>query len=710
MCGFSYDWDRELATIDKDYYKWEQKLFIEMYKKGLVYKKSSNVNWCDTCNTVLANEQVTDNLCWRCDNEVRQKDLEQWFYKITDYADELLEFTDKMPGWPQRVLSQQKNWIGKSYGVTAKFPLKSDNNKYLEIYTTRADTIMGVTFMSIATEHKLVDELIKDASNKEEILNFIEEVKKEVWAQNIEPIQKKGIFTGSYAIHPITKEEIPIYIANFVLASYGTGAVMAVPAHDQRDFEFAQKYNIKMKEVIAPIGVGLVPTQEEAFTEKGILVNSGEFTGLKSKEAINKIAFWLTQNNLGEKSVQYKLRDWGISRQRYWGAPIPMIYQDGEVFPENIEDLPVILPTEVEYKISSGNLLDTLEDFIHIEKNGRPAQRETDTFDTFNESSWYYARYTSPKFEKDILDSEEANYWLPVDQYIGGIEHAVMHLLYARFFHKVLRDFGYLNSDEPFKNLLTQGMVTKEHNGRAVKMSKSLGNTVDPTEIIDNYGADTARLFILFAAPPEKDLEWNDKGAEGSFRFLNRVWRYIHTKFDFINNVKALEDFTTEDKRVKSLLSITHKTIKKVTASMEDFHFNTAIASMMELVNFLYSFNEQEGDESALRYVIESLVKMLSPFAPHMTSEIWENLGYTQDLDFVDFPNYEERLTIDDTITIVFQVNGKLRGKADLDKNASKEEIQAAAMADETIQKFIEGKEIKKVIVVPGRLVNIVVK
>ena len=713
-CGFSYDWDREIATINKDYYKWEQKLFIEMYKKGLVYKKSSSVNWCDTCNTVLANEQVNDNACWRCDNEVRQKDLEQWFYKITDYADELLEFTDKMPGWPQRVLTQQKNWIGKSYGVTAKFKLK-DSDKFLEIYTTRADTLMGVTFMSVAAEHKLIKELIKNAKNQEEILNFIEEIKKEAAnAKNGEITDKKGIFTGSYAIHPVTKEEIPVYIANFVLASYGTGAVMAVPSHDQRDFEFAKKYNINMKEVIVPVDMNATDRDEqpfistEAFTEKGILINSGEFTGLKSKEAINKISYWLSQNNLGSKSVQYKLRDWGISRQRYWGAPIPMVYQDGEVYPEEIKDLPVILPTEVEYKITSGNLLDTLDDFINIERNGKPAKRETDTFDTFNESSWYYARYTSPKFEKDILDSDEANYWLPVDQYIGGIEHAVMHLLYARFFHKVLRDFGYLNSDEPFKNLLTQGMVTKEHNGRAVKMSKSLGNTVDPTEIIDNYGADTARLFILFAAPPEKDLEWNDKGAEGSFRFLNRVWRYIHSKFEMIKDTEALSDFNTDDKRIKALLSITHKTIKKVTSSMEDFHFNTAIASMMELVNFLYSFKEQKGDETALRYVIESLIKMLSPFAPHMTSEIWENLGFTNILDFIDFPDYDEKLTIDDTITIVFQVNGKLRGKADLPRNASKEEIEKIALNDESVKKYIEGKNIKKVIVVPGRLVNIV--
>ncbi len=716
-CGFSYDWDRELATINQDYYKWEQKLFIEMYKKGLVYKKSSSVNWCDTCNTVLANEQVNDDLCWRCDNPVRQKDLEQWFYKITDYADELLEFTDKMPGWPQRVLSQQKNWIGKSYGVTVKFPLKSDSSKSLDIYTTRADTLMGVTFMSVAAEHTLIDLLTKDASNLDEIKKFIEDVKAEKNDDRVGDTQeKKGIFTGSYAIHPVTKEEIPIYIANFVLATYGTGAVMAVPAHDQRDFEFARKYNIPMKRVISPLNPpkgGVVSPEDmtEAFTEKGVLVNSSEFDGLKSKKAINQIAYSLSQNGLGEKSVQYKLRDWGISRQRYWGAPIPMVYQDGEVFPENIESLPVVLPTDVEYKITSGNLLDTLEDFINIEFNGKPAKRETDTFDTFNESSWYYARYTSPNYDKDILDSDEANYWLPVDQYIGGIEHAVMHLLYARFFHKVLRDFGYVNSDEPFTNLLTQGMVTMYHAGkdRVVKMSKSLGNTVDPDEIIKNYGADTARLFILFAAPPEKDLEWNDKGVEGSFRFLNRVWRYIENRFDKISLVKPITDFTTEDKRLKTLLSTTHKTIKKVTASMEDFHFNTAIASMMELVNFLYVFKETEDDAPYIRYVIETLVKLLSPFAPHMTSEIWEELGY-KDLDTVDFPTFIEKLTIDSEITVVFQINGKLKSKALVPKNASKSEIEKIALADEKIVKLLEGKEVKRVIVVPGRLVNIVAK
>ena len=713
MCGFSYDWDREIATIEPDYYKWEQKLFIEMYNKGLVYKKSSNVNWCDNCNTVLANEQVNDGKCWRCDSEVRQKELEQWFYKITDYADELLEFTDKLPGWPQRVLTQQKNWIGKSYGVTVKFPLKNNPEKYLEIYTTRADTLMGVTFMSIAAEHKLIDDFIKDSENKDEILKFIEEIKRETaLAKGGEVSEKKGIFTGSFVIHPITKEEIPVYIANFVLASYGTGAVMAVPAHDQRDFEFAKKYGIKMKEVIKGKENQNITLEEykEAFTQKGTLVNSGEFTGLKSKEAINKIAYWLKQHDLGEKSVQYKLRDWGISRQRYWGAPIPMIYQDGKVFPEDIDELPVVLPTDVEYKITSGNLLDTLDDFINIEKNGKPAKRETDTFDTFNESSWYYARYTCPDYDKNILNKEEADYWLPVDQYIGGIEHAVMHLLYARFFHKVLRDFGYLDSDEPFTNLLTQGMVTKEHNGRAVKMSKSLGNTVDPTEIINNYGADTARLFILFAAPPEKDLEWNDKGVEGSFRFLNRIWRYVYSKFDFIKDVEPLNDFTTEDKHLKELISITHKTIKKVTSSMEDFHFNTAIASMMEFVNFLYSFKEKEDDKAALRYAIESLIKMLSPFAPHISAELWQNLGYENDLDFVEFPSYDEKLTIDDTVTIVFQVNGKLRGKAELSRNASKEELEKAALENEGVKKYTEGKNIVKVIVIPKRLVNIVVK
>ncbi len=713
MCGFSYDWDREIATIDQDYYKWEQKLFIEMYKKGLVYKKSSNVNWCDNCNTVLANEQVNDNQCWRCDGEVRQKELEQWFYKITDYADELLEFTDKLKGWPVRVLTQQKNWIGKSYGVTAKFKLKSDETKALEIYTTRADTIMGVTFVSVAKEHALIDDLIKNSENKEEILNFIEEIKKDNNdPKEIEKNEKKGIFTGSYVIHPITKEEIPVYIANFVLASYGTGAVMAVPAHDQRDFEFAKKYNIKIKEVIKSKENKDIDIEDykEAFVEKGVLVNSDIFDGLKSKEAINKIAFWLKEHNLGEKSVQYKLRDWGISRQRYWGAPIPMIYQDDKVFPEKIENLPVVLPTEVEYKISSGNLLDTLEDFINIEVDGKSAKRETDTFDTFNESSWYYARYTSPKFKGDIIDSKEANYWLPVDQYIGGIEHAVMHLLYARFFHKVLRDFGYLNSDEPFTNLLTQGMVTKEHNGRAVKMSKSLGNTVDPNEIIANFGADTARLFILFAAPPERELDWSDAGVEGSFRFLNRVFRLVDQFAEELQTVDT--NFKVETEEEKDLLYILNHTIKKVTEDIGDrFTFNTAISSIMEMVNEIYKYKEKENiNKQLLKHIIENLILVLSPFTPHICEEMWQMIGKTGDLASISWPTYDEKALVRDTVEIVVQLNGKVKEKLMVENNMDKATFEKTVLENEKIQKLLENKEIIKVIAVPNKLLNVVVK
>ncbi len=714
MCGFSYDWDREVATTHPDYYKWEQELFIKMYKKGLVYKKSSNVNWCQHCNTVLANEQVEDGSCWRCSNEVEQKELDQWFYKITDYADELLEFTNKLPGWPERVLSQQRNWIGKSFGQKIKFPLESDKTKHIEVYTTRPDTLMGITFMSIAPEHPLTKELISNAPNRAEIESFIEEVKKEkAIDRQAESYQKKGFFTSSYALHPITEEPIPIYIANFVLASYGTGAVMAVPAHDQRDFEFAKKYGISMKEVIKGEGNRdkTLSDYTEAFTEKGTLVNSGQFDDLSFDEAFNDIAVYLESRSLGYRAVQYKLRDWGISRQRYWGVPIPMLYTEDGTEAANIDELPVTLPLDVEYNITSGNLLDTIESFKNTTHNGKPAKRETDTFDTFNESSWYYARYTSPRFDDGILNPEEANYWLPVDQYIGGIEHAIMHLLYARFFHKLLRDEGYMNCDEPFTNLLTQGMVTKfdEKTGRAAKMSKSLGNTVDPTEIIKNYGADTARLFILFAAPPERDLEWSDNGVEGSFRFLNRVWRLVEQRFQQAVLSQQV-DFDNMGQNNKRIIVATNKMVKKIHSCFDEFHYNTAIAAMMELTNMLYSFEEDSESAPYIKYAIETLVCCLNPFAPHMASELWQELGHSEDLDFVPFPQYIEKFTIDDTVTIVFQVNGKVRSKEDLPLNSTQEEAINAALNDPTIQKYLDGKEIIKKISIPNKLVNIVIK
>ncbi|MBN2694195.1 leucine--tRNA ligase [bacterium] len=714
MCGFSYDWDREVATTHPDYYKWEQELFIKMYKKGLVYKKSSNVNWCEHCNTVLANEQVEDGSCWRCSNEVEQKELDQWFYKITDYADELLDFTNKLPGWPERVLSQQRNWIGKSFGQKIKFPLESDKTKYIEVYTTRPDTLMGVTFMSIAPEHPLTKELISNAPNRAEIEAFIEDVKKEkAIDRQAENYEKKGFFTSSYALHPVTEEPIPIYIANFVLATYGTGAVMAVPAHDQRDFEFAKKYKISMKEVIKGEANRdkTLSDYTEAFTEKGTLVNSGQFDDLNFDEAFNDIAVYLESRSLGYRAVQYKLRDWGISRQRYWGVPIPMLYTEDGTEAANIEELPVILPLDVEYNITSGNLLDTIESFKNTTHNGKPAKRETDTFDTFNESSWYYARYTSPRFDDGILNPEEANYWLPVDQYIGGIEHAIMHLLYARFFHKLLRDEGYVDCNEPFTNLLTQGMVTKfdEKTGRAAKMSKSLGNTVDPTEIIKNYGADTARLFILFAAPPERDLEWSDNGVEGSFRFLNRVWRLVGQKFQQAITTQQV-DFNSLNQNNKKIVVATNKMIKKIHSCFDEFHYNTAIASMMELTNMLYSFEEDSESTPYIKYAIETLVCCLNPFAPHMASELWQELGHSEDLDFVPFPQYIEKFTIDDTVTIVFQVNGKVRSKEDLPLNSTQEEAINAALNDPIVQKYLDGKEIIKKISVPNKLVNIVVK
>ncbi len=714
MCGFSYDWDRELATTHKDYYKWEQELFIKMYKKGLVYKKSSFVNWCTPCNTVLANEQVEDGCCWRCGTEVEQKQLDQWFYKITDYADELLDYTHRLDGWPEKVLIQQRNWIGKSFGVKIKFPLQKDKARQLEIYTTRPDTLMGVTFMSIAPEHPLTKELIENAPNKEEIEKFIFDTTNEKnYVRTADTYEKKGYFTGSYAHHPITDDLVPIYVANFVLATYGTGAVMAVPAHDQRDFEFAKKYGIAIKEVIKGDGNAEISIDHytEAYTEKGHLVNSGIFDGFNFDESYNEISVYLEARNLGYRAVQYKLRDWGISRQRYWGVPIPMVYTENGVKPEKLENLPVILPLDAEYNITSGNLLETLDKFKNTTYDGKPAKRETDTFDTFNESSWYYARYTCPRYEKAILNTEEANYWLPVDQYIGGIEHAIMHLLYARFFHKILRDEGYFEYDEPFTNLLTQGMVTKldTKSGKVVKMSKSLGNTVDPTEIIANYGADTARLFILFAAPPERDLEWSDNGVEGSFRFINRVWRYVFNNIELIKNVETLKDFTTEDAKLKSLFVMTHKTIKKVAQSMENFHFNTAIAFMMEFVNFLYTFGDEKKYPSAIRYAIETLIKILNPFTPHVCNEIWEEMGNKGDVDFVQFPEYIEELTIDESINIVFQVNGKIRGESIVSADVSDDELKEIALKHQGVIKHIEGKQVKKVIVVPKKLVNIVV-
>jgi len=587
--GFSYDWDREFATCDPEYYRWEQLFFLQMLEKGLAYKKKSFVNWCESCQTVLANEQVEAGLCWRCNNPVVQREMDQWFFKITAYAEELLEYCDKLPGWPERVLTMQRNWIGKSEGAEIDFDVEGSNKK-IRVFTTRQDTLFGATFMSLAPEHPMVKELVQGKEEEKRVNDFIEKYKRISREDRITgTLEKEGIFTGSYCINPVTGDRMPIYVANFVLMEYGTGAVMAVPAHDQRDFEFAKKYNLPIEVVIQPEGKSINAEElTEAFEEDGILVNSGEFSGMKSPEAREAITRELEKRGQGKKTINYRLRDWGISRQRYWGAPIPVIYCDKcGIVPVPPEDLPVVLPLDVELLPSGASPLPFVESFVNTTcpKCNGPAKRETDTMDTFVESSWYFDRFTCPDYTEGPLDQSKTDYWLPVDQYIGGIEHAVLHLLYARFFTKVLRDLGYLKIDEPFINLLTQGMVIKD----GAKMSKSKGNVVDPDEMIEQYGADTVRLFCLFAAPPEKDLDWSEQGVEGAARFLNRLWRLVYEHHESISRVNSYSGKTPPGDASRKLHRKTHQTIKKVTEDIKErFHFNTAISAVMELVNLTH--------------------------------------------------------------------------------------------------------------------------
>ncbi|GFO68444.1 leucine--tRNA ligase [Geomonas limicola] len=709
--GLSYDWERELATCDLDYYKWEQQIFLEMYKKGLAYKKVSPVNWCPKCETVLANEQVEDGACWRCDSIVQQKELEQWSFRITAYAQELLDDTYRLAGgWPERVLTMQRNWIGRSVGCEIEFPLENGRSK-VKVFTTRQDTLFGATFMSLAAEHPMAAELTTEAQ-RAQVEAFIDKVKKtDRIKRGSDDLEKEGVFTGSYCINPVTKEKMPIYLANFVLMDYGTGAVMAVPTHDQRDFEFASKYGLPLKVVINPEGETLDPaTMTEAFTGEGIMVNSGSFDGISNTEAKERIADYLEGEGIGKKTVNFRLRDWGISRQRYWGNPIPVINCElcGVVqVPE--KDLPVVLPMDAAFTGEGGNPLAQVPSFVNCTcpQCGEAARRETDTMDTFVQSSWYFLRYCSPKYQGGPLNREKVEYWMPVDQYIGGIEHAVLHLLYARFFTKVLRDLGYCNVDEPFSNLLTQGMVIKD----GAKMSKSKGNVVDPNALIERYGADTARLFSLFAAPPEKDLDWSDQGVDGSYRFLNRVWRLV---FDVLPAVKsaAPADLATLSAEAKNLRRAVHKTIKKVTEDIDGrFHFNTAIAAVMELVNTLQGFEGKSAPESVgvVREGVESVVRLLAPFVPHFTEELWAELGYTGSVEKAGWPSYDAEAVVDDEITVVIQVNGKLRSKLLVAPDVQEETVKQAALADDKIQVFLEGKSVKKVIYVPGKLVNIVV-
>jgi leucyl-tRNA synthetase len=712
--GISYDWDREVATCSPDYYKWEQLIFLKMYEKGIVARKEAMLNWCSTCKTVLANEQAEGGKCWRCDNEVALKSMTQWFIKIPLYAEELLADIDKeMQSWPERVRTMQKAWIGRSEGVSIKFKIQTHQrtnaptHQFIEVFTTRPDTLFGATFMSLAAEHPLVLELSKGTAQETKVKEFVERTKKIGRLDRLSGnYEKDGVFTGVSCINPVTGWEMPVYAANFVLMDYGTGAVMAVPAHDQRDYEFAKKYNLPVKEVIS-FSEANEPTHqrtnEQAYEGPGVLINSGEFTGMDNEKAKIAIINHLKKQGVGDTTVSYKLKDWCISRQRYWGAPIPIIYCDkcGTVsVPE--KDLPVELPKDVELTGEGGSPLAKVDSFVNCKcpKCKGKARRETDTMDTFVESSWYFLRYCSPKFAKGPVEPKAAKYWMPVDQYIGGIEHAVGHLLYCRFYMKVLRDLNVLKfseSNEPVKKLLTQGMVTL---GGAA-MSKSRGNIVDPDLIIEKYSADTARLFILFASPPEKDLEWSDSGIEGCWRFLNRIWRLA-----FVARTPSPQPSPSrwEGEGGGDLERQIHKTIKRVTEDIERFHFNTAISAIMEFVNFLYSLKTPVSKQA-----IETLILLIAPFAPHMAEELWLLSGHKGGIAKVEWPLFDPEKAKAEKITIVIQVNGKLRDKIEIEPDATEAKVKEVALTNEKIMHAMSGAKPKKIIFVPGKLINIVV-
>ena len=707
--GFSYDWDRELATCNADYYRWEQLFFIQLFEKGLVYQKITTVNWCETCQTVLANEQVIEDACWRCDNIVEPKEMNGWFFRITDYAEELLEFCDKLPGWPEKVVTMQRNRIGKSIGAEIDFDIEGLDEP-LKIFTTRPDTIYGCTFMSIAPEHSLVDKITAGSGQEEKIADFIKEAKLTKQRQKADDdVEKLGVYTGRSCINPFNGEKIPIYVANFVLMEYGTGAVMAVPAHDQRDYEFAIKYGLPIKPVIHPEGNDLVQgNMEQAYEGPGILTNSFEFNEMASEDAKIKITAKAQKEGFGKSRVTYRLRDWGISRQRYWGSPIPMIHcKKCGVQPVPQEQLPVVLPTEVEMDSSGKSPLHSLESFYKTScpACGEEARRETDTMDTFVESSWYFARYTCSDFTDGPLKKEAVNYWLPVDQYIGGVEHAILHLLYARFFTKIMRDLGYITVDEPFANLLTQGMVIKD----GTKMSKSKGNVVDPNELITQYGADTVRLFSIFAAPPERDLEWSDKGVEGASRFLGRIHRFVHANLEILTK-EHKKNTDNLNKTSIELRRKTHQTIDKVGQDIEgNFHFNTAISAVMELLNLLTSLPEETPEPWIVKEAVEAIILLLAPMIPHLAEELWQITDHSSPLSVTPWPSYDPEVAKDDEITLVIQVNGKVRSRLLIALNTPEDEIKEQALQDEKVQKFIADKNIRKVIVVPNRLINIVV-
>ena len=747
MLGFGYDWDREIATCRPEYYKWEQWFFTELYKKGLVYKKTSTVNWCPNDETVLANEQVHEGCCWRCDTPVEQKEIPQWFIKITDYAEQLLGGLDQLPQWPDMVKTMQRNWIGRSEGVEITFDV-ADTTEKVAVYTTRPDTFYGVSYLGIAAAHPLAE---LAAEKNPQLAEFIREAKNAKVAEaDLATMEKKGMATGLFAIHPLTGEKLPIWVANFVLMHYGTGAVMAVPAHDQRDFEFAQKYGLPIKQVIAPLADEEIDLTKQAFVEHGKLVNSAEFDGLDFNGAFNGIADKLEKLGVGKRQINYRLRDWGVSRQRYWGAPIPMLtLPNGETVPAPIEDLPIILPEDV--------VMDGVKSPIKADPNwakttfnGEPALKETDTFDTFMESSWYYARYTSPSYAEGMLDKDEANYWLPVDQYIGGIEHATMHLLYFRFFHKLLRDAGFVTSDEPAQKLLCQGMVLadafyytsptneriwvsptqvtleRDEKGRIIKatdpegrelvhtgmtkMSKSKNNGIDPQEMVEKYGADTVRLFMMFASPAEMTLEWQESGVEGAKRFLGRVWNLVYEYSQ--NPAKTTLDVTALSADQKALRRDVHKTIAKVSDDIGRRQtFNTAIAAVMELMNKLTRAPlESEQDRAVMAEALSAVVRMLYPITPHICFELWKALGNESNIDHAEWVRADEAAMVEDEKLIVVQVNGKVRGKVTVAADADEETVKTVAFADENVKKFTDNTQIVKVIYVPGKLLNVVVK
>lgn len=708
--GLSYDWNREVATCHPDYYKWMQWIFIQFYNRGLAYKKENPVNWCPSCKTVLANEQVVDGCCERCKSPVGKKNLSQWYLKITDYAERLLDNLDTLDGWPNKVKIMQRNWIGKSVGAEVDFEIK-DSDEKLTVFTTRVDTIYGTTYMVLAPEYPSVLSMVEGTEYENPVKEYIEKVEHMNDIERTSTVNEKtGVFIGKYAINPFTKKEIPIYISDYVLMGYGTGAVMGVPAHDQRDFEFATKFGIDIIPVVDPGDLEIdLNNLKEACAAEGTLINSGEFNGMNNRDAIGKFIEIVEEQGIGKKTVNYRLRDWLISRQRYWGCPIPMIYcEDCGWVPEKEENLPVMLPTDVEFTGKGESPLTTSKTFgdTVCPICGKPAKREMDTMDTFLDSSWYFLRYCDPKNDKAPFDPKKAEYWMNVDQYIGGVEHAILHLMYARFFQMALYDMGLVKDEEPFKNLLTQGMVNKD----GKKMSKSLGNVVSPEEIINKYGADTARLFILFAAPPERELDWSDAGVEGSYRFLNRVYRLVYEiKEKYPEVPSAFEIKTDADKSLNYTLNFT---IKKVSEDVGGrFSFNTAISSIMELVNEMYRYKEQGCvNEGLLGKAVKDLILILSPFVPHICEEMWEHIGQTESVTTMSWPEYDEDALVKESVEVVVQINGKVKEKMMVAADAGKSELEKIALENERIKALLDGKTVVKVVAVPGRLINIVVK